>query len=107
MIIQRKMKAHNNYWIDTNIILRYITNDNEELSPIAGSIIKRFAKLEANGFINTLVLHETIYVLENVYSVRRKTIVEHVSNLISISGIQIVDLEKELVKFLIINFMNL
>ena len=55
--------------VDANIILRYLLNDNAELSPRAREIIE-------NGIIDVPVevLCEVVYVLANVYKVGREEI---------------------------------
>jgi len=88
----------NNYWLDTNIILRYLTKDNETLSPKAKTIIDNIANYKGFVYINTLVLHEVIYILENVYNIDRKAILDSISNLISISNINIIDVNKQSLK---------
>ena len=90
--------ALNNYWLDANIILRYLTKDNETLSPKAKTIIDNIANYKGFAYINTLVLHEVIYILENVYNIDRKAILDSISNLISISNINIIDVNKQSLK---------
>lgn len=72
-------------------------NDHAELSPRAYSIIEDVAHSKVQGFINTLVLHEVVYVLEHVYEVKRKIIAEQVATLISLTSLSLMDLEKEFV----------
>ena len=55
--------------IDTNVILRYILNDNEDMAMKAANIIK-------NGAITLPeVLAEVVYVLKKVYEVKKEDIV--------------------------------
>jgi len=100
------MASSKNYWLDANIILRYVTNDSKEFSPIATKLIYQFVELKSKGYINTLVLDEIIYVLENVYKFSRTKIETTMSNFISISGIKIIDLDKDLVKKAMISYKN-
>lgn len=90
--------ALNNYWLDANIILRYLTKDNAILSPKSKTIIDNIAIYKGFAYINTLVLHEVIYILENVYNINRKDISESIFNLISISNINIIDINKQSLK---------
>ncbi len=87
--------ALNNYWLDTNVILRYLTKDNKILSPKSKIIINSIANYKGFAYLNTLVLHEIVYILENVYNVNRKDISNSLSNLISISHINITDIQKQ------------
>lgn len=90
--------ALNNYWLDANVILRYLTKDNKILSPKSKIIIDNIANYKCFAYVNTLVLHEVIYILENVYDVNRKDISESIYNFISISHINIVDIHKQYLK---------
>jgi predicted nucleic-acid-binding protein len=64
--------------VDANIILRYILDDNAELSPIAKDII------DNNSFeVPIEVLCEVIYVLQGVYSTPRDKIREAISEFFS------------------------
>ncbi|MDA1338263.1 MAG: PIN domain-containing protein [bacterium] len=98
--------ALNNYWLDANIILRYLTKDNETLSPKAKTIIDNIANCKGFAYINTLVLHEVIYILENVYNIDRKAILDSISNLISISNINIVDVNKQSLKLALKDYVK-
>lgn len=57
-------------FIDTNIILRYLLDDNIELSQKAQKLIDSDKKL----FLNDAVCAEVIYVLSKVYNVEREII---------------------------------
>jgi predicted nucleic-acid-binding protein len=58
-------------YVDTNVILRYILNDHEELSPAAKLIVDG-----GDIFVTTEVLAEAVYVLMVVYDVERKDVRE-------------------------------
>lgn len=68
--------------IDTNIILRYLLNDNEDLNQQATEIIDN-----NDVFIPTEVIVEASYVLQKVYKVERKVIFEFVKQFIEMEGI--------------------
>ena len=68
--------------IDTNIILRYLLNDNEELSKQAIDIIDNNTILIPNE-----VIVEASYVLRKVYNVEKEKIYEAVQSLIEIDNI--------------------
>ncbi len=64
--------------VDANIILRYILDDHEELSPKAAEILEQQAV--------TLPMEaacEVVYVLQKVYSVDRKTIQQQLTDLLN------------------------
>lgn len=57
--------------LDTNMILRYLLDDNEEMASVAEQII-----LEENVQVSIEIMAEVIYVLKGVYSVDRQKIGE-------------------------------
>ena len=68
--------------VDTNIILRYLLNDNEKLNKVATNI------MENNDiFIATEVIVETSYVLKKVYHVEKEKIYEVVKELLNFENI--------------------
>lgn len=68
--------------VDTNIILRYLLNDNEQLSSEAIKIISN-----NEIFIPTEVIVEVCYVLKKVYNVEKEKILEVVKSLINMENI--------------------
>lgn len=68
--------------VDTNVILRYLLNDNEELSSKATEIIDN-----NDIFIPTEVIVEASYVLKKVYNVHKEKIFEAIKLLINMEGI--------------------
>ena len=55
--------------LDTNIILRYLLNDNDEMAVEAEKIIK-----EGSVFVTAEIVAEVVYVLKRVYAVERDDI---------------------------------
>jgi len=55
--------------IDTNYILRYLLNDNEEMAEIAESVLMNY-----KVFISNEIFGEVIYVLEGFYKISREDI---------------------------------
>jgi predicted nucleic-acid-binding protein len=51
------------FGLDTNILVRYITNDDPKWSPIAKQFIDSTCTVDEPGFINALVLAEVVWVL--------------------------------------------
>ncbi len=100
------MTSNKNYWIDANLILRHITFDHKELSPKAKEIMREIAMFEILGYVNTLVLHEVIYVLEKIYKIPRKIIFIKITEFISFSGLTIIDLDKRFVKLALNDYQS-
>ena len=55
--------------LDTNIILRYLLNDNEQMADEAEKIIK-----ENTALVTIEIIAEVVYVLKRVYSIERDII---------------------------------
>lgn len=55
--------------LDTNMILRYLLNDNKEMADEAEKIIK-----EGSAQVSIEVVAEVVYVLKGVYSIEREKI---------------------------------
>ena len=69
--------------VDTNIILRYLLQDSEELSEKATDIIDN-----NEIFIPTEVIVEASYVLKKVYNVEKEKIYEVIKQLINMEDIK-------------------
>lgn len=63
--------------VDANIVLRYILDDHEELSPKTAEILERQTVI-----LPIEVACEVVYVLQKVYTVDRKEIQKQLSNLL-------------------------
>lgn len=57
--------------LDTNMILRYLLDDNEEMASAAEQIIQK-----GNVQVSIEIMAEVVYVLKGVYGVERKKIEE-------------------------------
>lgn len=64
-------------YVDTNILLRFILDDNKELADIAENILK-----SDECHLLPEVIPEIIYVLRSVYKYRREDIVEAIQRLL-------------------------
>ena len=70
--------------LDTNYIVRFLTNDNEEMATIAEDII-----LNKTPYISNEVLAEVVYVLIGVYEIPKKDVSDMLIQLISFKNIQV------------------
>lgn len=80
-------------FLDTSIIVRYLTGDPPELAEKAAKVIDKQENLK----VTDVVLVETAYVLTSVYKVARKTVVDHLITFLQKKNISPFELEKELV----------
>jgi predicted nucleic-acid-binding protein len=68
--------------IDTNYIIRYLINDDEEMASQAEVVL-----LQRDVFIGNEILAEVVYVLSGVYKISKKDICEQLSKLLLASTI--------------------
>lgn len=62
--------------IDTNILVRHITQDDELQSEMASKLIESYANKNDSLFINNIVFCELIWVLERGYKYSRKEVLD-------------------------------
>lgn len=72
--------------VDANIILRYLLNDNEDLTAKAANIIEN-----TSVYIPNEILVEVIYVLEKVYKAERTAICDAIMELLIYDNIEVAD----------------
>ena len=70
--------------VDTNVIVRYVMNDDETQSAVAKRLMSEFTP-EHPGFICREVLIELVWVLERVYKLPRVTIGNEIFELVATS----------------------
>jgi predicted nucleic-acid-binding protein len=68
--------------IDTNILIRFLTGDDELQAQKVYSIFKNAESEKKTLFVPLLVILESIWVLESVYDVSRTEILESISELL-------------------------
>ena len=69
--------------VDTNILVRYITSDDEEQSLMAENLLDKYEGQEKSILINNIVLCELIWVLSRGYKYSKVEIVETLKLLLS------------------------
>jgi predicted nucleic-acid-binding protein len=67
--------------IDTNVLVRYLAQDDEHQSPLATRAIEALTA-DRPGFITTVVLVETVWVLTRAYKMARPQIADIVALLL-------------------------
>ncbi len=71
-------------YTDTNVILRYLLDDHQELSPIAKEILEN----QEDIFIGEDVLAELVYVLNKTYKVDKQAVSHILIELLHLPNIQ-------------------
>ena len=69
--------------VDTNILVRYFTQDNSEQAQIVEEIIERYATSPNSLFINNIVICELIWVLDKGYKYSKETIIAVIKQMLS------------------------
>jgi predicted nucleic-acid-binding protein len=73
--------------IDTNVLVRYLVQDNEQQASAANKILDRISDINP-AFINNIVMCETVWVLSRAYKYGKKLIVKTIEQILSTSGIE-------------------
>jgi predicted nucleic-acid-binding protein len=69
--------------LDTNILIRYLTQDNQILSPKATALIERHLLPESPGFISVVTMAEVAWVLDSYYSLSSSEIADGIERILS------------------------
>jgi uncharacterized protein len=78
-------------FLDTNILLRFLTRDDERKAQCALELLMRVERGEEKVITSPLVIFETVYTLQSFYKVPRQTIKEQVLSIISMRGLHLPD----------------
>ncbi len=68
--------------IDTNLLVRYCAQDDPVQSPIATEVIERRLTAEEPGFVSTVAMVETVWVLHRAYRLSREAIVTFIETML-------------------------
>jgi predicted nucleic-acid-binding protein len=68
--------------LDTNILVRYLTQDDPAQAALANHLIEETLSVETPGFISTVALVELVWVLETGYTCDRTRIVQVLERLL-------------------------
>ena len=68
--------------LDTNILVRYLAQDDAVQSPIASDLLERRLSAEEPGFISVVAMAETVWVLRRSYKIRGPALAACVARLL-------------------------
>jgi predicted nucleic-acid-binding protein len=77
--------------LDTNVLVRLLTGDDQTQAKRAQSYLSRECTPDSPGFINRVVLAEVVWVLESVYKYGRVVIIKAVEALLRTRDLRIED----------------
>ena len=76
-------------FLDTNILLRYFTGQPVDQASRARWLLQRVERGEEKVATSVMVLFETVFTLQRTYKVSKPDIQQMVSDVLSLSGIQL------------------
>ena len=79
--------------IDTNVLVRYIAQDDKAQSPRATAFIEKECSADAPGFVGLVVLAEVVWVSESLYRATRQEVSDIVRRILSIKQLVVQDAE--------------
>lgn len=72
--------------LDTNVLVRYLAQDDVRQSALAGKVIEAFTAREP-GFVSVVTLVETIWVLQDGYAKGREQVAAVIESLLHTEGL--------------------
>ena len=75
--------------LDTNVLVRYLAQDDPKQSPVATRFIENSLSAENPGFVSAITLCEVVWVLADNYGADRKRVREVVERLLTTKQIVI------------------
>lgn len=79
--------------LDTNVLVRYLAQDDKSQSASASRLIERELTPEDPGFVSLVALVETVWVLESCYGCSRADITVILERLLRVKQLRIQDAE--------------
>lgn len=83
------MAEHSRLFADTNLFLRYLTNDVSEQAEQVERLFKRAAQGELSLYVHPLIIAEIIWTLDSHYHMQRDYICDAVVAIINTPGLQV------------------
>ena len=77
----------NFYLIDTNVVIRFLTKDHQELSNKSAEIFRKIEKGEIKAKITESVLAEIVYVIMKIYGKDREYTTNVIKKILALKGI--------------------
>jgi len=74
---------------DTNILVRYLTQDDKYQTKIVNDFIEKLLKHERKLYINSIVICELVWVLEDCYHYKKSQIAEALHQICNVHMIEI------------------
>ena len=75
--------------LDTNILVRYITQDDPEQSKLASCLLEETLTADCPGYVNSIVLCELMWVLEDCYGQEKEHLMKVLERLLQVAEIRL------------------
>ena len=79
--------------LDTNVVIRYLVQDDKKQSAVASRFIEKSLTTDAPGYINHIILCEIVLVLHRCYSVNKQQVREIIEGLLTTKQFIVEDVE--------------
>jgi predicted nucleic-acid-binding protein len=70
--------------LDTNVLVRYLTQDHPEQASQASQLIEKHCTIDDPGFISLVVLCELVWVLRGAYEYKKQLVVKVLDQIMTI-----------------------
>ena len=78
-------------FVDTNLFLRFLTNDMPVQADAVESLLHRAAKGKLNLVTTSIVIAEIVWTLESYYDLDKKEIQEMILGILNTNGLDVID----------------
>jgi len=78
-------------FVDTNVFLRYLTNDDPEKADRVDALLDRAARGEIRLLTTELALAEVVWVLESVYELKNQQIAPMIRAILASPGVEVIN----------------
>ncbi|MBI5678173.1 MAG: type II toxin-antitoxin system VapC family toxin [Planctomycetes bacterium] len=85
------MESSKKVVIDTNLLVRYLINDDQKKAEAVDNLLDRAAKGEVRIIVPSVVIAELVWVLESFYQLKADAILELAEAIINTSGLDVTD----------------
>ena len=75
--------------LDTNVLLRYLVQDDPAQSPKATEVIERRLSMENTGFVSLVCILEIVWILGSLYKRTREQIADHVEMILAADTLEV------------------
>ncbi|MBI2470331.1 MAG: type II toxin-antitoxin system VapC family toxin [Planctomycetes bacterium] len=77
--------------IDTNLLVRYLINDDQKKADAVDNLLDKAIKGEVKIIVPSVVIAELVWVLESFYQLKADAILELVEAIVNTSGLDVTD----------------